>query len=76
MSLRCWLFGHEWMHLDTSFMSGESRKLRSSHICDRCDDKRTIVMSVSYEDDGPLGLGEREPAESDADSVSEILDDK
>lgn len=53
MSLRCWLFGHEWLHLDTAFLSGESRKLRSSHLCDRCDEERTVVIGVSYADDEP-----------------------
>jgi len=43
-AVRCWLFGHDWLHLDTHFIDGD--RLASQHLCDRCDDERTIVPTV------------------------------
>jgi len=45
VSLRCALFGHEWLHLQTHFV--EDKKLESAHLCDRCDEKRSVVLSIS-----------------------------
>lgn len=74
MNLRCWLFGHEWLHLDTSFAPNSADVLRSAHLCDRCDEERGVVISVDYysddPDDGPVDprpIGE-EPIAEDADT--------
>ncbi|WP_134672638.1 hypothetical protein [Halorussus marinus] len=49
--VRCWLFGHDWLHLDTHFVDGD--RLASSHLCDRCDEERAIVLSVDHDLPGP-----------------------
>ena len=43
-AVRCWLFGHDWLHLDTHFVDGDH--LASQHLCDRCGAERTIVLSI------------------------------
>jgi len=44
VSLRCWLFGHEWLHLDSHFVADET--LASEHLCDRCDAKRSVQLGI------------------------------
>ena len=60
MNLRCWLFGHEWLHLDTHI--SPERKLHSAHVCDRCDAERMVVMDVWYLHDEDEDLPDFEDA--------------
>lgn len=46
--LRCWLFGHDWLHLETSFTP--EKELASQHLCERCGAERAIVFTTWYLD--------------------------
>jgi len=78
MSLRCWLFGHEWLHLDTAFLPASSDTLRSQHLCDRCDERRTVVMQVWYFDDDDetpdAGLDYGDIADEKRENIKEELE--
>jgi len=65
MSLRCWLFGHDWLHhFETTFVPPTSGILRSFHVCDRCGERRTVnKKKVPHTDidkipDGMLNYGD------------------